>query len=120
MATAREAVLDVIESVSREGDETTVVLRGELDISTIGDLRGVLEAECERCPSRLVLDFAQVEFVDSSALHLLVVTERQLRADGGGALQVVRTTEPVRRVFDITNLTMLLVDGTTNGRQGGT
>ena len=116
MARAHEAVLDVIESVAREGDETTVVVRGELDVSTIGDLRGVLEAECERCPSRLVLDFAKVDFVDSSALHLLVVTNRQLRANGEGSLRIVRTTEPVRRVFDITNLTMLLVGGTTNGR----
>jgi anti-sigma B factor antagonist len=69
-------------AVVRKGETTLVRLAGELDMATMPLVREALERECERRPRRLTLDLAAVEFLDSSAMNLLVAVHRRLRAEG--------------------------------------
>jgi anti-sigma B factor antagonist len=106
----------IIERIERDDRVTTVVLAGELDLSTISELHRALDAECSSTPSRLVIDIAAVEFIDSAALHLFV-TMRDRVADGGGSLEIVQVPERLRRVFSITKLDALLLgESTDNGK----
>ncbi len=106
----------IVERIERDDRATTVVLAGELDLSTVPELHRALDAECSSSPSRLVIDIAAVEFIDSAALHLFITMSNRL-ADGGGSLEIVHVPERLRRVFSITKLDALLFgESTDNGK----
>ena len=64
---------------------TLLVARGELDIASVTTLREKLD-EAARS-SRLLLDFAEVTFIDSLSLATIVAAKRRL--DENGRLAVV-------------------------------
>ena len=103
----------IVERIERDGRVTTVVLSGELDLSTIVELQHALEAECSSSPSRLVIDIAAVECIDSAALHVFITMRNRL-ADGGGSLEIVQVPERLRRIFSITKLDAVLLGESTD------
>ena len=106
----------IVVRIERDDRVTTVVLAGELDLSTVVELQHALEAECSSSPSRLVIDIAAVEFIDSATLHLFITMSNRL-ADGGGSLEIVHVPERLRRIFSITKLdALLLAESTANGK----
>jgi anti-sigma B factor antagonist len=106
----------IIARIDRDDGATTIVLAGNLDLSTASELHHALDAECSSSPSRLVLDIAAVEFIDSAALHLFITMSSRL-ADGGGSLEIVQVPERLRRIFSITKLdALLLAESTANGK----
>lgn len=87
------------------GEITTVVLRGELDITGIVALEPELERLAEHPAVEVVaLDLRELEFLDSSGLRLIVVADQRLRA-AGRRLTLVRGRHAVQRVFELTRLT---------------
>jgi anti-sigma B factor antagonist len=106
VATPRESIVARIE---RDDGATTIVLAGNLDLSTACELHHALNAECSSTPHRLVIDIGAVDFIDSAALHLFITTSNQL-ANSGGSLEIVRVPERLRRIFSITKLDGLLLD----------
>ncbi len=71
------------------GTSVEVVLTGELDIATYEDARQQLE-EAERAgPGLLVVDLAELRFVDSTGVRLILAAdERARRADRRLALRL--------------------------------
>jgi anti-anti-sigma factor len=114
MSASEWATSDVIERVERNGSETTVTLCGELDVSTIAMVSAVLEDECVRKPSRIVLDLTAVDFVDSSALHAFVVANKQIEGHGG-SLHITGVSDVIRRTFEIVQLDQLFFSS-SNGK----
>jgi anti-sigma B factor antagonist len=70
-----------------DGDVALLVVVGELDVSTVPALRDALTRVHDRGVSRLVIDLAGVNFIDSVSVASLVNTQRRLR-DGRFALVV--------------------------------
>jgi anti-anti-sigma factor len=90
---------------SERGALTLVTLRGELDLMASAEL----EPELDRLAGApgvdvVALDLRGLEFLDSSGLRLVVVTERRLD-EAGRRLVLVRGPHPVQRVFEITRMT---------------
>lgn len=87
------------------GDTVVVTLDGEFDMATTFRL----EPELERLSrdgdvSALVIDMQGVEFMDSSALGLLLVTQQRLRAEGIRFL-LANPSGSVRRMLELTGVT---------------
>lgn len=94
----------------REVDGACVVLvSGEVDLASAGDLRSALATAAAQRPARLVVDLTAVSFVDSSGLGAIAGGLRAQREHGGG-LDVVGAAAHVRRVFEISGLGELLAD----------
>ncbi len=89
--------------------QSTTVLApsGELDLAAVDELRSRL-LPAVRPGAAVVLDLQDVIFLDSSALSLVVVAERRLRATGG-SLQLVHVVPEVLRVLRICGLADRLV-----------
>jgi anti-sigma B factor antagonist len=96
-----------VRAVVREGETTLVRLGGELDMATMPLVRETLERECARRPLRLTLELAAVEFLDSSAINLLVAIHRRLRAEGAD-LVLANPSEVVAQTMRIAQLHRLL------------
>jgi anti-sigma B factor antagonist len=81
-----------------------VVADGELDITATNELSTVL-AMAGASPERsVVLDLLNVDFIDSSALGVIMRAAGELETSGK-VLLVVAPDGPVRRLLEITNLT---------------
>jgi anti-sigma B factor antagonist len=65
--------------VSTDGDATVVRLGGELDLSTAGPVRQALLDSVDGAAGRVVVDLAEVEFMDSTALAILLEARARLR-----------------------------------------
>ena len=89
---------------SRMADGTRVVtLEGQLALSSAGPVLEELLEECVESASHVVLDFSEVDFMDSAGLGLLVKTEKGLSA-AGRRLVVTRPHSNVRRILELTGL----------------
>lgn len=80
-----------------------VVVHGEVDIRTAPELRDCLGQIIDDGASRVVLDLSDVEFVDSTALSVMVGAHKRL-AKQGSPLSVVAGGDAVRRVLSVTGL----------------
>jgi len=67
--------------VSRDGDTPVVTVSGELDMSTAPDLSDVLDGFVAE--PKVVVDLADLEFIDSTGLSALLGAHRAMQAHGG-------------------------------------
>jgi anti-sigma B factor antagonist len=79
------------------------VVRGEVDLATASAFREELEALVERGADDIVLDCAEMTFIDSSGLAELVRCLTTLRRQGR-ELHLIKLSEPCRRTLEITGL----------------
>ena len=70
-------------SVRREQDEggetVRIFLRGELDVSTSPDLLAQLQESHALGASEVIVDLSELDFVDSTALSLLITMQKRAR-----------------------------------------
>jgi anti-sigma B factor antagonist len=84
-----------------------VVLSGELDLSSAPKLRACLAELASAGVIHIVIDLANVTFIDSTGISLLV-TDLKRSSASGGSLVVRNATPQAMRVFQITGLVDLL------------
>jgi anti-sigma B factor antagonist len=80
-----------------------VQLRGEIDLHTCPELRATLQQLMEAGQHTIVLNLAEVPYLDSAALGVLVDAVRRARENHGG-IYLTHVTPFVRRAFEITRL----------------
>jgi len=82
------------------GDAATVLLNGELDLSTASEVESALAGAEEKAPGLLVLDLRGLAFMDSTGLRVVLAADGRARRDGR-KLEVVPGPPQVHRVFRI-------------------
>jgi anti-anti-sigma factor len=85
------------------GDTPELVVYGELDVMTAPRLHEALRKIIAEAPSGIIVDLANVTFLDSSGLSVLVVAHRHL-TENGATLRLVAVPDAVRRVFTLAGL----------------
>lgn len=90
-----------VRRVERRNGAVVVTLAGELDLYNAGEVRGALTDAIEGGAERLVVDLAEVEFVDSTALGVLVEARSRLGRDG---LRLAAPQLETRRTLQVTGL----------------
>ena len=88
----------------RRPDSVVVVVRGELDLSTVEALRAVLQGP-EASSNVVVLDLRSLDFIDSSGLSLLVSEQHRAQKAGRRFAIAVGGAPAVSRLFELTGLT---------------
>jgi anti-sigma B factor antagonist len=90
-----------------EGSKAIIELVGDLDFHTARRLREkLLESHAEGA-NEVVLDMADLEFIDSSGLSVLVAGLKRLR-DSGGDLTLRSVPDQTRRVLEVSGLSQVL------------
>jgi anti-sigma B factor antagonist len=98
------APLDFDTTLSSAGD-ALIALSGELDLSGAPALDQEIETLAVRPDVlRVILDLRGLEFLDSSGLRVVALAERRLTGQGR-SLVLVRGSETIQRVFEITRMT---------------
>lgn len=95
---------DLVPSVRIEGSTLFATVRGEIDLQSSPDLRtALLGAMTKHRLTKVVLNLAQVPYMDSSAIAVLVEALRKLRA-GGGKMCLTNLQPRVRSLLEIARL----------------
>lgn len=104
--------MTILEVETRRGEGLVqLVLRGELDLSTVQKVEDELAAVEAGEDKVVVLDLSGLTFLDSTGLRLMVTADQRAQKDGR-RLVIVKGPETVQRVFSITKLdeTLEMVD----------
>ncbi len=92
----------------RPSDQVAVVeLQGEVDIYSSRRFEEVLSRGISDGPPRVIIDFAKVTFIDSTALGVMVSGLRSIKARGG-TMDIVCPEEAIRGIFETTRLNEVL------------
>ena len=91
-----------IAGIDRADGATVVHLAGELDLYNAHEVREALVACTDESPQRLVVDLADVKFIDSTALGVLI--EARTRMENRKAFLLAAPGLETRRALEISGL----------------
>ena len=97
--------MSITTDLSADGRSMTINVNGRFDFSTHQDFRAAYE-QGPGPEARYVLDLGQTEYMDSSALGMLLM----LREHAGGPsanVRIANCAEPIRNVLTIANFQQL-------------
>jgi len=86
-----------------DADPIEVSVRGELDLVSAPSLGEALDKALAKGPRSIVVRLADVSFMDSSGLRVLVRCSNDVHA-AGGSFQILGMSAAVRRVLEVTGL----------------
>ncbi|MEV6299589.1 STAS domain-containing protein [Actinoplanes sp. NPDC051861] len=92
-----------VTSLDVTGDTTTVSLHGEIDILTVEQLRVALGEAVTAGPRLIVVDMAEVAFIDSTGLGALISGFQRAR-DQGISFRLSRPSDNVRQILVLSGL----------------
>ena len=94
-------------SVRGRGRSTVVQVDGELDLASSPQLEHVLEEEWGNGADEIVLDLAELRFMDMAGLRVLL-RATQRAGERGTELVLANVRGPIRRVLTLTGVNGLL------------
>jgi anti-sigma B factor antagonist len=110
----QDPMFDIAVTTEEDGGWTVVVV-GELDLSTAPRLREVLrlvEEEMGDSGRPVAIDLSRVSFIDSTALGIIVAAHKRYEMLAGSGLLISASSAVVTRVIEISGLNRLLKTGT--------
>ena len=91
--------------VEAVGAARVVRLGGEIDLYNAAEVRAALTEACAEAPEQIVVDLGEVEFIDSTALGVLIETRTKLKNRDGFLLAAPGLE--TRRALEISGLDKL-------------
>lgn len=93
--------------VEREQEKLTLKVKGRLDTTTSPELEEALSENNLEEITSLILNFAELEYVSSAGLRVLLAAHKKMVAKDG-SMVVRKANEEVREVFTITGFSEIL------------
>ena len=93
---------DPVLGVEAVGAACVIRLGGELDLYNANQVRDALGNACNKAPERVVVDLGEVEFIDSTALGVLI--EARTKLDNRRAFMLAAPGLETRRALQISGL----------------
>ena len=85
-------------AISQEADAVLVKVAGEVDVSNASELRDAIDAKLPETTGELVVDLADVPYIDSTGIGVLVGAAHRAQKQGA-TLVVARPQRNVARVL---------------------
>ncbi|HEX4720855.1 MAG TPA: STAS domain-containing protein [Thermoleophilaceae bacterium] len=82
-------------------------IRGEVDMSNVGQLSTALQNSVTHSAPGLVIDFSETQYLDSAGLHFIFDLGKRLRDRGQRLYLVVPSVSPVAAVLEIVRVDSL-------------
>lgn len=92
--------------IQREGDVAVLELHGVLDVASAPTFQTALQSILDEGGNRVAVDMADVSFMDSSGLGVLIAAYRRL-SGGGGQIALVNVVPAVHKVLQLTRTDQL-------------
>lgn len=92
----------------RQRDEYVIKVYGELDLSGVTRMSEAFAAALDSDARAIVLDLRELEFLDSTGVHAILMAERSAKERDRGFV-IVRGPRQVQRIFEISGIAERLV-----------
>jgi anti-sigma B factor antagonist len=92
-----------VTSARRDADMVTVTLRGEVDVLTVNQVRVALGEAIAARPRLIVVDMADLSFIDSTGLGALIFGFQRAR-DAGVGFRLARPSRGVHQILVLSGL----------------
>ena len=93
----------LVERVADEDGAPVVRISGELDLSNVDQMRGVIDPIVAESPTRLIFELNELQFMDSSAITVFLQAAARV-----GRVELHDAGATVRRIVEATGLTDIL------------
>ncbi len=90
----------LVRTVQKAKDAFIVEPSGQIDGNTFGILEKELDAILAQAPALIALDLAEVDYLSSAGIRVILKTKKSLTA-GGGKLVFMHLQPQIRKVFEI-------------------
>lgn len=90
----------------QDGPELTLKIEGRIDTTTAPALEDELKHSVSAAVQTLILDFAQVAYISSAGLRVLLAAQKVMRKQGN--MVVRNVNDMVMEVFEITGFSDIL------------
>jgi anti-sigma B factor antagonist len=101
--------------VSRHGDVVVIEVEGQLIVGNRQELKQTVLDESEAGARKILVDFADTAYIDSSGLGVLVSLAKRLR-ELGGDLRLANLNDDLQTLFELTKLDTLFQIADTRER----
>lgn len=92
----------------KEKKTIIVKINEELDHHTCSKLRNEIDNEIEfRVPQKLIFDFGNVSFMDSSGIGIVIGRYKNMKSIGGEAI-IANTRPTVKRIFEMSGMNKIV------------
>ena len=93
-------------SIKKQGEVVVVDVEGQLIVGNRQELKDLVFAALDKGERRILIDFSQTGYIDSSGLGALVSISKRVR-EAGGELRLSGLNEDLRSLFELTKLDTL-------------
>lgn len=83
---------------------TLIVLRGEIGTETVNQFKDKIDAIVNDGKTRLIMDFQEVNYLNSMGLGVVAATLKKVKKDKGD-LKLLNLSPAVQELFELTRLT---------------
>jgi len=94
-------------SSREEGGVTVVGVEGNLDTNTAPDAQQHLDGLQDDGVQKILVNFADLEYISSAGLRVLLATAKRL-GGSGGSIRICGLNETVNEVFEISGFSVIL------------
>ncbi len=97
--------MDLMIDVKKEKGYTLISVNGEIDLYNAKELKDRVGYVCDDSPDGgdLIIDFKDVDYIDSTGLGIMIGIKRRI-AESNGGLVLVLHSDRINKLFDITGL----------------
>ncbi|WAW14924.1 STAS domain-containing protein [Peptostreptococcus equinus] len=99
--------LIVKENLENEGNTWKFNIAGELDVSCANELKEKIEKKLEEKMADIVLDFENLQYIDSTGLGIIVGIMKNLKKNDKD-ISIVKAKDNVKKIFNITGLDQII------------
>ncbi|RUO35273.1 STAS domain-containing protein [Aliidiomarina sanyensis] len=99
--------MSLLTEFANDGKQFVIHVKGKFDFGMVHDFRQSYEGLTERVSS-VVVDFRETEYIDSSALGMLLNMRKSLGA-GTRTIHLINCRPEVRKILDISRFDKLFV-----------
>lgn len=95
-------------SISNRDGKTVIVLQGRFDFNVHREFRDVVDQAIKAAPASIVVDLGAVDYLDSSALGMLLMLRDKAKSTGK-EVSLGNAQGSVKQVIDIANFGKLFL-----------
>ena len=89
----------------QDGGAMTIALEGRLDTTTAPELESEIKSALDGV-SALTFDLAKLDYISSAGLRVLLLAQKTMNRQG--KMKLIKASEIVREVFDVTGFSDIL------------
>ena len=90
---------------NKNGNKLTYAIEGRIDTKTSPDLEKALDGALDGI-TNLVFDFAEVSYISSAGLRVLLKAQKQMNKQG--EMKILHANEDIMEIFEVTGFSEIL------------